>query len=102
MIWPDWRATRMKPLIRTGLTLLLAVSVVCVVQRGPSAAAAGPAVTISQVGKETAPRPEPISLPSESSTEIKELDNQIAALRKEFHSQLDPLEAQLKALREKY
>jgi hypothetical protein len=90
----------MKPLSRIVIALLVAGSVVWSMHRGSSRAMAAGTAAAPQATKETWPLP--ISVPGEQNPEIKQLDNQLTALRKDLHSQIDPLEAQIKTLRDKY
>ena len=92
----------MRPLSRIGVALLVAGSAVWAVHAVTSPVAAAPPVATPQPIKETGMKPGPVAVPGDQSAAIKDLDTQLASVRKEFHSQLDPLQAQIKTLKEKY
>ncbi len=101
----------MKRPFRLGLTLslLLALTVLAVWgtrARVSLAAPAAPRAPAERPAKDRMPEAAAPGAPQGAAAavdpRIKELGDRIKALRDEFHSQLDPLQAQVKALHDKY
>jgi hypothetical protein len=70
----------MKPLSRIGIALLMAGLAVWTMHVSTSTVAAAKPTAAPQPAKEPGMRPAPVAVPGETSAEVRDLDNQLAAL----------------------